>query len=505
MILVAILAIVLLLAGLLVYNVGRLNMVRTRLQNTADSASYSTAIMVARAYNFTSYSNRAMVANQVAIAQMVSLASWSRYYCLVFTGASCGAYLSPGTDEAIQEGLSLVGFGNPGLWFNSAYQGISSAAFTVLNTATGPAVTLMNGLEYLLSGASAAYLIGTLAEIPAAASQVIQDNDPQASLGVNGSLSLAAAEFQLMGSVQMYSPQADANASSLQSVLQPYEQQYQEFMEQYTPQVLKPYLGPNLPEKVPLPLSPQPDPSNRFHNVVQSSMDSWTAGRFGMENPPFVSGLFSIGPCLGVYDVGGVVVFFSVWSGFTKLNPANTEWQAFDGGYHSGWVICLVPTPFGPLPVEWPEPTPPDYAEGVVGGPPNSWNLPYGIYNGLPPYMGVANLASQDWESPTITLFVERPTGSIDTTEQMHARGEPIAGGQLETTDSEGAGEMQVASSAAAYFVRPDYQWTLGSAVAGTNPTVYGNLFNPYWEAHLVDTPLAVLLTADVAQSAGIP
>jgi len=52
---------------------------KERLVNAADAAAYSGAIWEARALNFQSYMNRAIVANEVAIAQSVSLRSWTEY------------------------------------------------------------------------------------------------------------------------------------------------------------------------------------------------------------------------------------------------------------------------------------------------------------------------------------------------------------------------------------------------------------------------------------------
>lgn len=51
---------------------------KIKLQNTADAAAYSVAVAEARDYNFSAYTNRAMVANQVAVAQFVGLTSWFR-------------------------------------------------------------------------------------------------------------------------------------------------------------------------------------------------------------------------------------------------------------------------------------------------------------------------------------------------------------------------------------------------------------------------------------------
>ncbi|MHB1678877.1 MAG: pilus assembly protein TadG-related protein, partial [Sulfuriferula sp.] len=70
---------VLLLAALFVFNTGQLTATKLRTQNAADGAAYSAMQLQARQLNFIAYTNRAMVANQVAMGQMVSLVSWSRY------------------------------------------------------------------------------------------------------------------------------------------------------------------------------------------------------------------------------------------------------------------------------------------------------------------------------------------------------------------------------------------------------------------------------------------
>jgi apolipoprotein N-acyltransferase len=53
---------------------------KTRVTNAADAAAYSAGIVEARALNFFAYTNRAMVANQIVIAQAVSVGSWIRYF-----------------------------------------------------------------------------------------------------------------------------------------------------------------------------------------------------------------------------------------------------------------------------------------------------------------------------------------------------------------------------------------------------------------------------------------
>lgn len=61
------------------FNTGQLSSEKSRLVNTADAVAYSAGVVHARTLNFMAYTNRAMLANTVAIAQLVSLSSWRQY------------------------------------------------------------------------------------------------------------------------------------------------------------------------------------------------------------------------------------------------------------------------------------------------------------------------------------------------------------------------------------------------------------------------------------------
>lgn len=61
------------------FNSGQLVSEKTKLVNTADAVAYSAGVMHARALNYLAYTNRALIANEIAVAQQVSLASWARY------------------------------------------------------------------------------------------------------------------------------------------------------------------------------------------------------------------------------------------------------------------------------------------------------------------------------------------------------------------------------------------------------------------------------------------
>lgn len=66
-------------AFLLTFDTGQVVAHQQRLVNAADAAAYGGAAWQARMLNFQAYANRAIVANEVAIAQAVSLRSWSDY------------------------------------------------------------------------------------------------------------------------------------------------------------------------------------------------------------------------------------------------------------------------------------------------------------------------------------------------------------------------------------------------------------------------------------------
>lgn len=66
---------VVLIAAIFLYQSGRLTSEKMQLQNGADAAAFGASTLEARSLNFCAYTNRAMVANEVAVGQMVGLLS----------------------------------------------------------------------------------------------------------------------------------------------------------------------------------------------------------------------------------------------------------------------------------------------------------------------------------------------------------------------------------------------------------------------------------------------
>ena len=61
------------------FNSGQLVQEKIRLTNTADAVAYSAGAFEARVLNYDAYTNRAIVANSIAVGQAVGLASWAKY------------------------------------------------------------------------------------------------------------------------------------------------------------------------------------------------------------------------------------------------------------------------------------------------------------------------------------------------------------------------------------------------------------------------------------------
>jgi Putative Flp pilus-assembly TadE/G-like len=86
----------------LVYNVGQVTNKKEETINAADAAALSGAVVEARMLNFQAYTNRAMVANEVTIAQLVSLDSFVRYNNQLFQNIATYTAAVPYLDDATQ-------------------------------------------------------------------------------------------------------------------------------------------------------------------------------------------------------------------------------------------------------------------------------------------------------------------------------------------------------------------------------------------------------------------
>src|SRR4051812_16919109 len=90
------------------FNSGQLVQEKIRLTNTADAVAYSAGIQEARVLNYDAYTNRAIIANEIAIGQAVGLASWAKYAGTSASNISPWLYLIPYVGAVLAEIMDYI-------------------------------------------------------------------------------------------------------------------------------------------------------------------------------------------------------------------------------------------------------------------------------------------------------------------------------------------------------------------------------------------------------------
>jgi hypothetical protein len=181
------------LSVLVVYNTATAAREKMKLQNTADAATYSANVLTARTLNYLAYTNRAMAANEASIA---TLASVQTSMAMLITSAA-----------NIQEGLvvaeAMKGIRNlersripiVGPIFFLQYLGnlfkaqrLQRTADRIAGFVEPSAKPLQIGADILrafnqgISASQAVMLLGTTAQLPQLVKDVVNSNDPDASV-----------------------------------------------------------------------------------------------------------------------------------------------------------------------------------------------------------------------------------------------------------------------------------------------------------------------------------
>lgn len=184
MVLFMVLAGVLLLGVLLLFNTGQAVNKKVTLTNTADAAAYSVAVQQARVMNFAAYTNRARIANEVAVAQMVSLWSWMN---MIHTHTVAG--------ENLFEYLSWIGpvrvIAKPLAMAYGAAEEVVGKLRDAAHPALGGMIQLLDGINGALAlSASTLLTWGSAAGAVDIAIEVVEQNDPTAEIAPIGLLVL---------------------------------------------------------------------------------------------------------------------------------------------------------------------------------------------------------------------------------------------------------------------------------------------------------------------------
>lgn len=507
----ALVSLVVLVIGVIVlFNTGQSVSKKEQLVNTADAAAYSAAVQQARAFNMISYMNRATVANQVAMAQMVSWYSWTNF------AISATDHLKDAIQTvAIVADVSIVG---------AELGAVLQEAANILDNVKTALVQGRNIEQKILNVASAviANLDGVYsktsqliaspvesADIANLADKIVKLNDPQAHIPTMGLWLLAQNAKNVNGYVARYKIPTDGSRSK---------------------------------------------EADRFANVVMEARDPFSRVRNGHVGFGAGSGLASIG--LSMDKKGGTdLVNYRNWVGVDTLNLHVWFPLCWSGGWFSHPETCHVYVPLawgGAAGVDkkpgngfdglarqdngWKGPytgSPQEYAvfgsypaysgalkNGSAGdfalsnpaenGTPwiqPSASIAPGATVGLPDYNDIKNgratvpylidkssSASGD-VGPIFTVLVEESKSAVRTSSNVKGIGGPP---DFDITDKTVRNKLTALSSAQVYFSRTQ---TLFPSQVDSRREM-GSLFSPYWHARLVKTPCATQLA--VAATYGV-
>lgn len=190
----AVLMVAVLLALWTMYDSGQVMTEKIKLQNTADNVAYSSSALVARDLNFSAYTTRAMVANQVAIGQMVGLSSWAAM--MERLGQSLGVFgkvagFVPGVGPMITA-------------VTQAIQNATSFLSTVVDSVTQATIPFNNAVNQALSISQLAHHQTTIVALSSFTESVMAANDPDVEQVTDGLGATAQAVAQWAGDVGRY-------------------------------------------------------------------------------------------------------------------------------------------------------------------------------------------------------------------------------------------------------------------------------------------------------------
>ncbi len=462
----------------LAFNASQLVHAKTKLQDTADAAAYSVGVLQARDLNFAAYTNRAMIANQVATAQMISIKSW--------IDEVDGTYKNDHWfDTLIQSTVT------PNQLWTIPKKTLGrevSLAKRVLDRATTIATLGLDQLESVLSLEQSAYHGAIALQIPLVAEEIAQANEPNTHVSktyfaTRGALSLSSA----LGFLSKNTPQGKTGKDRFADVLTD-KATLDEFVKQRGVNIRTPMVPVGMVQGCP-------------ESFVTAT--NWHAG--GTQLRQDKKGWEG----LDATDVNGV--WICVVEVFPIIIPL--KWTAGSGGAANGpGGRYSGRTGYGGYK---------DYGGSLTNmlttlaansqyksGPGKSLSRS----GGLQPYLELktqstpANGADFN-RAPTLVIEAQRASPSINTTDRLQ-----IAQGSLAVSDGTASQQMRAMSSASAYFIRPGDSGGVAGALRnaanwrrGDNKWEYPSVFNPYWQSSLVETSTLALTAGDAAQASGAP
>ncbi|SFR62782.1 Putative Flp pilus-assembly TadE/G-like [Marinobacter daqiaonensis] len=444
------------------FNVSRISGEKTRLQNTADSAAFSVAAVEARDLNFKSYTNRAMVANQVGLAQSISLISWARFA------------------TRYTENISHVASAFPPLRlaFAAVSKGIA-ITMKALEVATEIAITSINVIEQTLSYAQVVHHGGTLAMAEDIFDEVVKRNDPD----VDRSISLSSAPFAAqyaknhLAFTKRYSPSKVTKTNKAKWWTDTYDDNKKR-MDEFRQVTLE---------------SRDDFSKNRTYDYVKSFTAVWKVLKLRVRKTggSELTGSSKNPDEIGSYYTWSAMDTMAVHLKWYKCGSWRCRWRSWKEGMPIAWGAAATDgersfTFFRELGGKH------RYASSFRINKKTSWAAateytglgPSGRFNGLQPFFDIKQdgLVS---EGPGIAVVLTKPHsgGGVKTVKHTSFGG----GSDDLNLEAEGGffkNRLSALSQAVPYFSRPN---DVSVFRRWDKKREYGNLYNPFWQPRLAE------------------
>ncbi|WP_350997811.1 hypothetical protein [Shewanella sp. TB7-MNA-CIBAN-0143] len=413
------------------YNTAQLNIKSTKLQHTADNAAYSIATIAVRDFNFKAYTNRASVANQVAVAQMVGLSSWFNM-TERFTENACTALCwVPYLGQVISAIRSGVGYAN------QVVQPFTEIMITAENVILGILRFSQNAIHYASAGASFT-----------TARKIVNANDDKAELSFAQNPQLIENIHNVWFTFQKEHNRDLQNRNNTQftdfkAVIMDSRDPFSENRSYKLSSIWSQTIWP-LRWKTQKAGGSELI-SNRNDAETWTSMDtigfhlskyrcSWSGCRWrGFSETPIGWGATRSDDRANITRLGSS----SLWGRSRDVNKTSSKYAANN-------------------------------------------QQTSGSYSGVQPFYGLSNSAVKKNHTDNIVVVVSKEQNDARTTSSVD-----LAGNNIDPATAEKmlGDRLNSISASQAYYSRPTDLWTRADG-----KHEYGNLYNPFWQARLTDT-----------------
>ena len=447
-----VLLMVLCVGGVLLFNTGQVVQRKVELTNTADATAYSLGVQQARVWNFAAYMNRGRVANEVAVAQMVSMYSWLNQtndstitlwkvlrwgQAIPYVGAAfkVAVQIFKGLDQGLRAARGL-------------FRGAISGAIPVLDGINGAYAAASSAMIEAASGVDAGLV----------ATEVVKANSPKAKI--------SPASWVLLGT---------------------------QFVEAKDKVLDHHKIRPRTASRG----------GDRYRNVVMESRDEFSRDRSDELNL-FLFGWEAEGGTdmvdynrWAALDVMDGEVFFGVFkgpfgnggaqalpSGTRKFYPGIRSGRNGGSGWYSDYERKTYAAYNGIRQSRGRKAQSDPNVRAAKGQPRGAF---FQGYQGLRDYHDLADKKGRtpdgEHAGPVFTVEVEYDTGEMRTAHQVG-----LGAGRLELAEQAQGNRMAAMATAQVYFNRPNSLFPRVIRGKTDRHRETGSLFSPYWQVRLVET-----------------